>query len=321
MEYAKKVESKPELGYAIVGFVENGWSGNGEFRQSGYKVVTDFEKFSELVRSHVVDEVMVCLPDKVATMSKPPESLDGAKEQGIIVRFLSDLFDLGLAVSRVETVDDVSVVTLRTGAMQGWPLLVKRAIDVILSAVLLLLLSPLFALIALLVRLTTPGPVFFTKPMLGYNKREFKILKFRTMVDGADKMIDQVAHLNQECGPGLKIKDDPRITEFGRFLRKTSLDELPQLLNVLKGEMSLVGPRPLCYWEFERIDDSWSWVRRRFSAKPGITGLWQVSGRSNVSFDRRIQMDLTYIDNWSLIKDLRILARTVLVVMIGKGSV
>ncbi len=191
-------------------------------------------------------------------------------------------------------------------------------IDFALSLVLLIGILPVFLIISLLVKVTSPGPVFFTQMRPGLNKRPFKIIKFRTMVNGADKMIDQVVHLNQENGPAFKINNDPRITRFGRFLRKTSLDELPQLINILKGEISLVGPRPLFYWEFNRIEDSW--VRRRFSVRPGLTGLWQVSGRSEVSFDGRIQMDLRYIDNWSLMKDLKILAKTALVVIIGKGA-
>lgn len=320
LDYAGKVASKPELGYVIVGFVENGWSGNGEFCRSGYEVVADFHTFPDFVRSNVVDEVMICLPLR-SQYEQASRIVKSCEEQGIIVRFLSDLFDLDLAVSRTEMVDDASVVTLRTGAMQGGQLLVKRAIDVFVSAFLLLLLSPFLALIAVLVKLTSPGPVLFVQSRVGLNKRKFRLYKFRTMVHGADKMIAQVAHLNQECGPGLKIKNDPRITALGRFLRKTSLDELPQLLNVLKGEMSLVGPRPLLYWEFERIDDSWSWIRRRFSVKPGITGLWQVSGRSNMSFDNRIRMDLNYIDTWSLRNDFNILVKTVLVVFTGNGAI
>ena len=318
LEYARKVTSKPELGYVIVGFVENGWSDNHEFRRSGFGIVADLKEFPEFTRTHVVDEVMVCLPikscyDQFLLVARACE------EQGIIVRFLSDLFDLDLATSRAEMVDEASVVTLRTGAMHGWPLIVKRGMDVLVSAVLLLPCLPLFALIALAIKLTSQGPVFFTQMRPGHNKRPFKMIKFRTMIKDADKLIDQVAHLNQESGPAFKIKNDPRITPLGRVLRKTSLDELPQLINVLKGEMSLVGPRPLFYWEFERIDDAW--VQRRFSVKPGITGLWQVSGRSNVTFEGRIQMDLFYIDNWSLIKDFKILARTAVAVTVGKGAV
>ncbi len=316
--YAKKVAAKLQLGYVIVGFVENGWSDNHDFRQSGFNVVTDFKEFPDFIKTHFVDEVMVCLPIK-SHYEQAAHIVRACEEQGIIVRFLSDFFDLDFAVSRAEMVDDTSVVTLRTGAMHGWPLIVKRAMDVLLSAVLLLPCLPLFALIALAIKLTSSGPVFFTQMRPGHNKRPFKMIKFRTMVKDADKLIDQVAHMNQESGPAFKIKNDPRITHFGRFLRKTSLDELPQLINVLKGEMSLVGPRPLFYWEFNRIDDAW--VQRRFSVKPGITGLWQVSGRSNVSFEGRIQMDLYYIDNWSLIKDLQILAKTAVVVVVGKGAV
>ena len=145
------------------------------------------------------------------------------------------------------------------------------------------------------------------------------MIKFRTMVKDADKMLDEVAHLNEEMGPVFKIKDDPRITGIGKFLRKTSMDELPQLINILKGDMSLVGPRPFFYWEFDRIEDPW--IKRKLSVKPGLTGLWQVNGRSNVTFDRRIRMDLEYIDNWSLAMDFRILAKTIPVVLFAHGAV
>ncbi|MDR3566932.1 MAG: sugar transferase [Syntrophobacteraceae bacterium] len=318
IKFSKKIESKSEAGYKIVGFVENGCYGNGEFKKSGYKVVTDFESFPDFISSNVVEEVMVCLPLK-SHYDQCYRIAKSCEEQGIVVRFMSELFDLPLAVPNLEALDGVPVLTLRTGAMQGWPLLMKRGIDIVLSAVMLLSCWPLFVPIAILIKLTSSGPVFFTQMRPGLHKRPFKIYKFRTMVKDADNRIGQVAHMNEENGPAFKIKNDPRITSFGRFLRRTSLDELPQLINVLKGEMSLVGPRPLFYWEFDRIEDAW--VRRRNSVRPGVTGLWQVSGRSDVSFDGRVRMDLEYVDTWSLAKDFRILAKTALVVLTGKGAV
>jgi len=170
-----------------------------------------------------------------------------------------------------------------------------------------------------LIKFKSSGPIFFTQLRPGLNKRPFRMIKFRTMVKDADEIIDRFAHLNQESGPAFKIKNDPRITSIGKLLRRASVDELPQLINVLKGEMSLVGPRPLFYWEFERINEDW--IKRRCSVKPGITGLWQVNGRSNLAFDKRILIDLEYIDNWSLGLDFSILLKTLPAVLFSKGAV
>ncbi len=317
LEYAGKVTSKPELGYIIVGFVENGWSGNREFCRSGYKIVTDFSKFPDFVRSNVVDEVMICLPLR-SQYEQASRIVKSCEEQGIIVRFLSDFFDLDLAVSRAEMVDDAPVVTLRTGAMQGGQVLVKRAIDIVVSAWLLLLLSPFFALVALLVKLSSPGPVLFVQSRVGLNKRKFRLYKFRTMVVGAEELQKQLEHLNEVSGPVFKIKNDPRITGIGKYLRKASIDELPQLINVLKGDMSLVGPRPMSIRDFELFDEDR--LHRRFSVRPGVTCLWQVNGRSSLAFEKWMQLDMEYIDNWSLWLDFKILAMTLPAVLKGVGA-
>jgi exopolysaccharide biosynthesis polyprenyl glycosylphosphotransferase len=317
IEYAKKVESRPELGYKIVGFVENGWSDNQAFRLSGYSIVTDFNKFPDFIRAHIVDEVMVCLPMK-SHYEKSSEIVRICEEQGIIVRFLSDFFNLELASSRAESLDGDSVITIHTGAMQGSPVLVKRGIDVVLSLILLSLLSPLLALTAFLIKLTSPGPVFFIQERVGLNKRKFRLSKFRTMVPGAEKMQKDLEQLNEVSGPVFKIKDDPRITWIGKYLRKTSIDELPQFFNVLKGDMSLVGPRPLPVRDYRGFDEDWQ--RRRFSVRPGITCLWQIKGRSNISFEKWMELDMEYIDSWSLGLDLRILINTIPVVLRGSGA-
>jgi exopolysaccharide biosynthesis polyprenyl glycosylphosphotransferase len=317
VNYARKVESKPELGYRVVGFVENGWSDNISFRRSGYPVVTDFEKFPEFIRTHVVDEVMVCLPMK-SHYEKSSMIVKLCEEQGIIVRFLSDFFNLELATSRAESLDGDSVITIHTGAMRGSSLLVKRWIDVFLSLILLLIFTPSFAVIALLIRLTSPGPVFFTQERVGLNKRKFRVYKFRTMVSDAEKDLPKLEQFNEVAGPVFKIKNDPRITWIGKYLRKASIDELPQLFNVVKGDMSLVGPRPLPLRDYEGFDEDWQ--RRRFSVRPGITCLWQVSGRSNVSFDQWMGLDMEYIDKWSLWLDFKIMAQTIPAVLKGSGA-
>ncbi len=317
VNYAKKIESKPELGYRIVGFVEYGWSGNQAFGRSAYSIVTDFEKFPDFIRTNVVDEVMVCLPIK-SHYKRSSEIVKICEEQGIIVRFLSDFFNLELARSRVETLDGDSVITIRTGAMRSWPLLVKMGSDVLLSGALILLFLPLLAITALLIKLTSPGPVFFIQERVGLNKRKFRLYKFRTMVHGAEKMQKDLEQLNEVSGPVFKIKNDPRITRIGKYLRKTSLDELPQLINVMKGEMSLVGPRPLPVRDYEGFDENWQ--RRRFSVRPGVTCLWQVNGRSNLSFEKWMELDMEYIDKWSLWLDVKILVQTISAVLRASGA-
>jgi exopolysaccharide biosynthesis polyprenyl glycosylphosphotransferase len=194
----------------------------------------------------------------------------------------------------------------------------KRAVDFLGSAALLILISPALLVTAILIKLSSHGPVLFKQNRLGLNKRHFSIYKFRTMVVDAEKRMSEIAHLNEVSGPVFKIKHDPRITPVGRFLRKTSIDELPQLFNVLKGDMSLVGPRPLPVRDYEGFSEDWQ--RRRFSVKPGITCLWQVAGRSSIPFEHWMELDLQYIDKWSLWLDFKILLRTIPAVLRGSGA-
>lgn len=194
----------------------------------------------------------------------------------------------------------------------------KRLLDVALASLLLFLLSPLLLAAAVLIKLTSEGPIFFAQERLGLNKRRFRIFKFRTMVAGAERQQAELEHLNEVEGPVFKIKCDPRVTLVGRVLRKTSVDELPQLLNVLRGEMSLVGPRPLPVRDYEGFDQDWH--RRRFSVRPGLTCLWQISGRSSIGFDKWMELDMQYIDEWSLWLDLKILAGTIPAVLKGAGA-
>jgi lipopolysaccharide/colanic/teichoic acid biosynthesis glycosyltransferase len=188
----------------------------------------------------------------------------------------------------------------------------------VVSATVLVALAPLLAVVAALIKLTSPGPVFFLQHRLGLNKRRFSIYKFRTMVPDAELRLREIEHLNEVSGPVFKIKDDPRITPMGRFLRKTSIDELPQLFNVLKGDMSLVGPRPLPIRDCDGFDKDWQ--RRRFSVRPGITCLWQINGRNSIPFEKWMQLDLEYIDMWSLRLDFEILLRTIPAVLKGSGA-
>jgi exopolysaccharide biosynthesis polyprenyl glycosylphosphotransferase len=315
--FARKVESKPELGYRIVGFADSEWEGLTEFQKTGYPLACNLKDFPELLRRTVVDEVIMGLPVK-SSYYEASRIATVCEEQGILVRFPSSIFDLKLARTKAEEFDGETVITMSTGSLQEWPAALKRAMDLLLSLPLIIFLAPVFLLTALLIELTTRGPVFFRQKRLGLNKRVFDIYKFRTMVADAEQSQAELEKLNEVSGPVFKIKNDPRITPLGRFLRKTSIDELPQLFNVVKGEMSLVGPRPLPVRDYEGFDRDWQ--RRRFSVRPGITCLWQINGRSSIAFEQWMELDMQYIDKWSLWLDLKILYRTIPAVLKGSGA-
>jgi len=317
VEFARKIEFRLESGYRVIGFVDVPWSGFEEFSRSHYPLVCDFDALAEYLRHNVVDEVVIGLP--MSSFNERSLAIAALCElHGIVVRFLPGIFKLKLATPRAEELGGASLITLSTGPIDGWPVVLKRVPDLVLASLLLAMLAPLLLVVALFIKLTSEGPVFFTQERLGLNKRRFRIYKFRTMVAGAEQKQADLEHLNEVEGPVFKIKCDPRVTLVGRFLRKTSIDELPQLFNVLKGEMSLVGPRPLPVRDYEGFDQDWH--RRRFSVRPGLTCLWQISGRSSISFDKWMELDMQYIDEWSLWLDLKILAETIPAVLKGAGA-
>ncbi len=316
LTFAKKIYRSPELGYHIIGFVDDKWEGLNKFNGNGWRLLGGLEDFQPLLNNQVIDEAVIGLPvkshyDKISTIIKLCE------EQGIIVRLLSDLFDLEIAKSQVDHLEDIPILTLHSAPIDQWPLLVKRFIDISLSLILLIPLAPLFLLVAILIKLDSKGSVFFVQERVGLNKRKFKLLKFRTMVVNAEKLRKRIESLNEVSGPVFKIRNDPRTTRLGKWLRRTSIDELPQLINVLKGDMSLVGPRPPIPGEVEQYE--WK-DRRRLSMKPGITCLWQINGRSAIPFDKWMELDKEYIDNWSLGLDLKILAKTIPAVIRRSGA-
>ncbi len=318
MRFARKIENRPELGCLIIGFFDNRKTRLHGFHETGFVHLGDQEEFLNFVRNNVVDEVVMCLPLK-SFYDKASEIVALCEEQGIIFRLLAaDLFDVRLAHSKTTQFDDESLITFRTGKISGSGILIKRAIDFTGSFLLIAVLSPIFFATAILIKVTSNGPVLYVQDRLGLNKRRFEIYKFRTMFPEAEKRLKELEHLNEASGPVFKIKNDPRITAVGRILRKLSIDELPQLFNVLKGDMSLVGPRPLPVRDCEGFDQDWH--RRRFSVRPGITCLWQIGGRSNISFDRWMELDMEYIDNWSLSLDLMILMKTIPAVLKGSGA-
>jgi exopolysaccharide biosynthesis polyprenyl glycosylphosphotransferase len=318
VQFARKIRDNHFLGYRVIGFVDQEWPGLTEFSQSEFGLACNFDSLVPFLRSNVVDEVLVALPMR-SLYARASEVSAVCEEQGILVRFISNLFDGKMSRPRVVTVEDDSIITHNSTRLEGWAVVVKRVIDIIVATALSLLLLPVFLLTALLIKLTSPGPVFFVQKRLGLNKRHFGIYKFRTMVVDAEKRMKEVEHLNEVSGPVFKIKNDPRITPIGKFLRKTSIDELPQLFNVLMGDMSLVGPRPLPLRDYEGFSEDWQ--RRRFSIRPGVTCLWQIGGRSSISFEQWMELDLQYIDKWSLLLDFKILLKTIPAVLKGSGAV
>jgi exopolysaccharide biosynthesis polyprenyl glycosylphosphotransferase len=232
---------------------------------------------------------------------------------GVTVRFPADLFDSTRAAA-----DSDTLLTVSGHSPLPLPMFVKRALDLLVASLVILVMAPAFLAIAIAVKLSTPGRVFFVQERIGLHRRRFPMFKFRSMHSGAEQRMQELARLNEVPGPVFKIRDDPRITRVGRFLRRTSLDELPQLFNVVRGEMSLVGPRPLPVRDYQGFTEDWH--RRRFSVRPGLTCLWQVSGRSSIGFERWMELDMCYIDNWSLWLDLKILFRTVPALLRGRGA-
>jgi exopolysaccharide biosynthesis polyprenyl glycosylphosphotransferase len=304
-----RIDREHTWGYRLLGIIDA--------EESKTEKVSVVDQIDKMIAYQAVDEVLLALPmNQYATVIEA--IVRHCEEQGIVVRVQTQFFDLQIARLYADELQGIPVITIQSGPTDGWPLATKRLMDVVFSGALLVALAPLFIVVALLIKLDSHGPVFFKQERVGLNKRRFKILKFRTMVIEAEAQQALVEHLNEVEGPVFKIKKDPRLTRIGALLRRFSIDELPQLVNVLNGEMSLVGPRPLPVRDVERIDAHWH--KRRFSIKPGITCLWQVNGRSNIGFNEWVRMDLDYIDKWSLALDLLILIKTVPAVFKGPGA-
>jgi exopolysaccharide biosynthesis polyprenyl glycosylphosphotransferase len=270
-----------------------------------------------ILLNQVVDEVIIALPAR-SCYAEIEQAVEICSRVGVEILYPDDLFTFAPSMAGNNTSNhNPGMVVLRPAAYDA-RLVVKRLADIVLSALAIVVLSPLMLLIAALVKLTSPGPVFFLQERYGLGRRRFRILKFRTMVVDAEAKLKDLESLNEAHGPIFKIKNDPRLTKAGGFLRRTSLDELPQLFNVFLGHMSLVGPRPMSVRDVSLFTQAS--LMRRFSVKPGITCLWQVNGRSNTSFNRWIELDLHYIDNWSLGLDAKILALTIPAVVKGSGA-
>lgn len=305
---ADTLTEQTELGCRVAGIIECAGS---DATEAGA-----LQRLDALLDGDGIDEVLFVLP-----VDRPQPILARlialCEEQGVTVRVLTNVSGARRTWTTVDTLVGQPVVTIATVPADRGLLAAKRAIDVVGAACAIVLAAPMLLLIALAVRLDSNGPVIFGQQRVGLNRRRFRAYKFRTMVADAEQLQAALEQRNEAQGPVFKIRDDPRITRIGGWLRQTSLDELPQLFNVLKGEMSLVGPRPLPIRDVDRMDVRWH--KRRFSVKPGITCLWQVQSRTP-QFDAWIRSDMEYIDNWSIALDLKILARTVPAVLSRQGA-
>jgi exopolysaccharide biosynthesis polyprenyl glycosylphosphotransferase len=263
-----------------------------------------------------IDEVLIALPIK-SRYDEIQQTIRVCQRVGVRARYLADVFDHERKFGQASDEASHAAGEIPVAA-DDYRLLIKRIFDVLVASAGLIVLSPLLLAIAVAIKLTSRGPVLYAGERYGYNRRRFRMYKFRSMVQGAADLQHLYEDQNEHSGPIFKIRDDPRITWLGRILRRTSLDELPQLYNVLTGDMSLVGPRPMATRDVQQFEEAA--LMRRFSVRPGITCIWQVSGRSNLGFDDWIKLDLRYIDEWSLGLDLWILARTVPAVLRGTGA-
>jgi len=307
------LDSIRHLGYTFKGFVQVPGV-DVDNPPNKIEVLGALENVYDIARKYFIDEVFFATPCERGVIKRMVEQ---ARNAGVDIRVVPDLYD-GLAWnSPIEYVGQFPTIPLHRGEVPEISLFLKRGLDILLSSLIILFASPIFLALAIIIKLDSPGPVLYISDRIGKKGRVFRCFKFRTMVMNADKLKAQLQHMNERDGVLFKVTDDPRVTRLGRFLRKYSLDEIPQFFNVLIGDMSLVGPRPPIASEVKQYDLT---HLRRLDVTPGITGLWQVEARQDPSFDSYISLDTAYIENWSIWLDLKILIRTVGVVLDGTGS-
>jgi exopolysaccharide biosynthesis polyprenyl glycosylphosphotransferase len=309
------IVAQPFLGYALVGYLDDRPPPPTERRDGHFRYLGPIDELPTLNRLLKVDQVILALP--FWEHWRLPELVAACRATGVDFRVAPDLHELSYDRVDVGNIGGVPLIGLKRVSLKGWNLVVKRVMDLTLTLLASPLLLMIVAIIALAVKYDSPGPAIFKQQRVGRRGRVFTVYKFRTMVIDAEARKADLAAFNEADGPIFKMRNDPRITRVGRFLRKTSLDELPNLWNVVRGEMSLVGPRPPTPHEVDQYEE---WHRRRLEVTPGMTGLWQVLGRSDTSFDEMVRLDIYYAENWTPALDLRILLQTLPVVTSGKGA-
>ena len=313
-DFVAMIRRYPEWALRVHGYLDRDPSAVGQ-SIGGIPVVGTISDISHVLDQKVIDQVVFIMPlDGLKDVEK---ALLACEEVGVEASVSVDAFALESARPHLMDVHGFSLLTYSRLPSQMIQLFAKQVFDFAAAGLLLLILLPLLLLVAIAIRLTSEGQAIFRQVRVGMNGRRFTLYKFRTMVKDAETQIDGLRPMNESDGPVFKIRKDPRVTRVGRILRRTSMDELPQLVNVLKGEMSLVGPRPPLPSEVQKYK---RWQRRRLSMKPGITGLWQISGRSDLGFDEWVNLDLAYIDQWSFGRDIAIILKTVVAVLRGRGA-
>lgn len=297
--------------YEVLGFVDD----EGRLAEvSSFPRLGALAECPDLVTRHNVDEVFVTLGQHRANLASLVLALQSLR---VKIRFVPDLLDILTVHTAIENLRGIPLVTIRELPISGLNAIIKRAFDLCIAFIGLLLCAPFMVIIALLIKLGSPGPVFFMQERAGQYGKRFRMWKFRTMVADAERKLSQLVDIEELEQPVFKLKNDPRVTRVGRWLRRTSLDELPQLVNVLRGEMSLVGPRPEQVKLVQRYN---AWQAQRLLVKPGITGSMQVSGRGDLSLEERVKLELAYIENYSLWKDIKILLQTIPAVLSSRGA-
>ncbi|MBN1919664.1 MAG: undecaprenyl-phosphate glucose phosphotransferase [Anaerolineae bacterium] len=310
----RTIVAQPQLGYHIVGYVDDN-PAKGEKEIGRIKGLGAINSLADAITNESVDEVLITLP--WSFHRRILNVLRECERRHVIARIVPDLFQLSLSQVEVSNLGGVPLISVREIAFSRAALIFKRAFDIAGATLGIVVGAPLLALITVAIKIDSPGPVFFTQTRIGKSYRQFRIVKFRSMYVGAEEEQQKLLEFNEADGPLFKIRDDPRLTRVGAFLRRTSLDELPQLFNVLTGEMSLVGPRPPVPSEVACYQP---WHMQRLGVPGGMTGLWQVSGRSELTFDEMVLLDIYYIEHWSPWLDLQILLRTIPKVLLAKGA-
>jgi len=314
-EFISLVERHGEWGLKIIGLLDEDKQKVGQII-SGYKVIGYFGNLAETLHNNVVDNVVFVVPRQ--RLERIEDLLRLCEVEGIPATLALNLFDLKFSRVKQTDLHGFPLLTFESAPDKLGQLLLKRVFDIAFSAAGLLILLPVFAALAVIIKITSKGPVFFKQERLALNGRRFVFYKFRTMVEGAEEELERLREFNEMEGPVFKMRADPRITKIGRFLRRFSIDELPQLWNVLRGEMSIVGPRPALPSEVHKYDN---WQRRRLIMRPGLTCFWQIEGRNKIkNFAEWTKLDLKYIDNWSLRLDFGIFFKTIPAILLARGA-
>lgn len=307
------IAASPHLGYSIVGFLHDVHEPPGDFGR--FRMLGTIDDLALVIRSMQVDEVIIALPTE--QHQQTIRSVRLCERLGASFMLVPELYELSLSRIDMVAIEGIPLLGIKQKPLNRIQRVLMRLTDIVGALLVLLLGSPFWLCLALLVKLTSPGEVVFSQPRVGAGQRLFQCYKFRSMYKNAEQMQAALLAKNEAQGPLFKMKDDPRVTPIGKFLRRTSLDEIPQLFNVIKGDMSLVGPRPPLPREVAQYEE---WQKGRLAMKPGLTGLWQVRGRSDLSFDEGVLMDLYYIENWSLRLYYQILLRTIPAVLFSRGA-